>query len=107
VAAAAETDAARRRTERLLVELKRRRDQLEAPLLVDRGVDSAAWEQYGALMAAVDRFRVEVAAAVRPPEQEWRPPRVSERQRQAVRRVIDARSRRAADRRRGRRRGEG
>jgi hypothetical protein len=107
VAVTSQANVARRRVERQLEELKRRRDRLEVPLLVDRGVDSAAWEQYGALMAAVDRFRVEIAAAARPPEQEWRPPRTAERQRQAVRRVIDARTRRAEDRRRGRRRGEG
>ena len=107
VAVSSQADAARRRVDRLLEELKRRRDALEALVLVDRGVDSAAWEQYGALMAAVDRLRVELAAAVRPPDQEWRPPRAAERQREAVRRVIDARTKRARDRRRRWRRREG
>ncbi len=98
------TDAVIRRVEHQLAELLRRRDRLEKLLLVDPAVDPQAWEQYGALLAAIDRLRVEIAAAVRTPEQEWRPPRVSERQRQAMRRVIDARSRRYAERRDRRRR---
>ena len=40
-----------------------RRDRLGALLLVDPHVDPAAWQQHGALLAAVDRLRVEIAAA--------------------------------------------
>jgi len=101
-----QTEAARRRVERLLDELLRRRDRLASMLLVDPTVDPGAWEQYGALLAALDRFRVEVAAAVNPPEEELRPLRASERQRQAVRRAMTERVRRLGSRRRGRRRGE-
>ena len=41
-------------------------------LAVDPLVDEAAWSQHGSLLAAVDRLRVEIAAAARevdPPEQ--------------------------------------
>jgi hypothetical protein len=57
--------------------------------MVDPHADQGAWEQHGALLTAVDWLRVEVEAAVRPPETAWRPPAVGERQRQAVRRAID------------------
>ena len=100
------TESARPRVERLLDELLRRRDRLASMLLVDPAADPAAWEQHGAVLAAVDRFRVEVASAVRPPEQEWRPPRVSDRQRQAVRRVVAERAQSFRERR-ARRRGGG
>jgi uncharacterized membrane protein YccC len=46
-----------------LATLHERRDQLGAQLLVDPHVDPAAWQQHGALLAAVDRLRVEIAAA--------------------------------------------
>jgi uncharacterized membrane protein YgaE (UPF0421/DUF939 family) len=82
-------DAARADVEEHLAELRRRRDRLAQVLLVDPHADQAAWEQHGALLAAVDRLRVEVEAAVRPSETAWRPPLVTERQRQAVRRVFD------------------
>jgi uncharacterized membrane protein YccC len=82
------------RADEQLAELLRRRDRLAALLLVDPAVDPGAWEQFGALLSAVDRVRVEVAAAVRPPQREWRPPRVTERQRAAVRRAFDGRARR-------------
>ncbi|GAA5157221.1 aromatic acid exporter family protein [Pseudonocardia eucalypti] len=49
------------------------RDRLAELLVVDPTVDAAAWEQHGALLAAVDRLRVEVRAAVRPPQSPWRP----------------------------------
>jgi hypothetical protein len=96
-------EAARAEVEAQLSELRRRRDRLAALLVVDPHADQGAWQQHGALLAAVDRLRVEVEAAVRPPDGAWRPPRVSERQRQAVRRAIDTR----AERRRTRRRGPG
>lgn len=44
------------------------RDELAALLLVDPRTDPIAWEQHGALLAAVDRLRVEVAATARPIE---------------------------------------
>jgi hypothetical protein len=97
-AATTPTDEARAAVEARVAELHRRRDTLAGLLLVDPHTDQGAWQQHGALLAAVDRLRVEVDAAVRPPTGSWRPPPVSERQRRAVRRVIDAR----AERQRGR-----
>lgn len=82
------------RADAQLAELLRRRDRLASLLLVDPAVDPGAWEQYGALLSAVDRVRVEVASAVRPAQHEWRPPRMTERQRAAVRRAFDVRARR-------------
>jgi len=84
-------EAARAEVEAGLSELQRRRDRLSELLLVDPHDDQGAWQQHGALLSAVDRLRVELEAAVRPPVEAWRPPRISERQRQAVRRAIDAR----------------
>ncbi len=60
-------------------------------LLVDPHADAAAWQQHGALLAAVDRLRIEIEAAVRPPSR-WRPPSLTDRPRQAVRRMFDARA---------------
>jgi Aromatic acid exporter family member 1 len=95
-------EAARAEVEAALSELQRRRDELSDLLIPEQHHDQGAWQQHGALLAAVDRLRVEVEAAVRPPAESWRPPRISERQRQAVRRVIDnqaewLRARRHAD----------
>src|SRR5581483_6973406 len=59
-------------TERF-AELRARRDRLAELLAVDPTVDPAAWAQHGALLAAIDRLRVEVEAAVRPVEGAWRP----------------------------------
>jgi hypothetical protein len=87
-------DAARADVEAHLTELRRHRDRLADLLLVDPHADQGAWQQHGALLAAVDRLRVEVEAAVRRPEEEWRPPRISDRQRQAVRRALDTRTER-------------
>jgi hypothetical protein len=86
----AAADTARADVETQLTELHRRRDRLSQLLVVDPYADQAAWQQHGALLAAVDRLRVEVEAAVRPPGASWRPPLVAERQRQAIRRVMDA-----------------
>jgi hypothetical protein len=83
-------EAARAEVGAGLSELHRRRDRLADLLLAEQHADQGAWQQHGALLAAVDRLRVEVEAAVRPPVEAWRPPRITERQRQAVRRVIDA-----------------
>jgi uncharacterized membrane protein YgaE (UPF0421/DUF939 family) len=96
---AAPADAARAEVEARLSELHRHRDRLAALLVVDPHADQGAWQQHGALLAAVDRLRVEVEAAVRPPAEAWRPPRISDRQREAVRRVIDTRSERRRTRR--------
>lgn len=83
-----ETEAARRELDTRLVELAGRRDRLAELLLVDPHVDQGAWQQHGALLAAVDRLRVEVQAAVRPPDVAWRPLRMADRQRRAMRRIF-------------------
>ncbi len=81
---------ARIEVEGRLAELLLRRDRL-ADLLVDEtGADRAVWQQHGALLADLDRLRVEVEAAVRPPEQVWHPPSVSERQRRLLRKAVEA-----------------
>ena len=97
-AAEESTDGARREVESQLGELARRRDRLAELLLVDPHRDQGAWLQHGTLLEAVDRLRVEIDAAVRPPDALWQPPRVTERQRQAVRQILGAR----LGRRRGR-----
>ena len=74
------------------------RDRLSALLLVDPHIDPAAWEQHGALLAAIDRLRVEIAAAVRPAEDPWRPEPLLGRQRRAVRRAITAATEHASSR---------
>jgi hypothetical protein len=76
------------RVEARLAELERRRNRLGSLLLVDPLTDPAAWGQHGALLTAVDRLRVEVEAAARHPEGPWRPEPLTERQRQAVRRLV-------------------
>ena len=83
----------RQLVQRQFAELNGCRDRLAGLLLVDPTVDAAAWAQHGALLAAVDRLRVEVEAAVRPVEGPWRPEPVTARQRAAIRRLI--RSKRA------------
>ncbi len=85
---AASSRVARDQLERHLAELKRRRDRLGTRLLVDPHADSGAWQQHGALLAAIDRLRVEIEAAVRPSDTPWRPPPLTARQRKAVRRAI-------------------
>ena len=65
-------DAARLLVEEHLTALDERRTRLARVLAVDPLVDEAAWSQHGSLLAAVDRLRVEIAAAARevePPEQ--------------------------------------
>jgi uncharacterized membrane protein YccC len=83
-------DAARTRVHENLASLLERRKGLGRLLLVDPNVDAAAWQQHGALLAAVDRMRVEIESAVRPASEPWQPPLVTERPREAVRRMIDA-----------------
>jgi hypothetical protein len=74
IATAAPSEADTRALARAqFVELHRRRDRLAALLRVDPSVDAAAWEQHGALLAVVDRLRVEVEAAVRPTERSAEP----------------------------------
>jgi hypothetical protein len=69
-------------------ELLARRDRLAGLLLVDPMVDAGAWQQHGALLAAVDRLRVEVAASVQPADAPWQPAPVAVQQRAAVRRAL-------------------
>jgi hypothetical protein len=94
VAAVAEgaepVDTTRARVAEQLDELYQRREQLGRLLLVDPQADAAAWQQHGALLTAVDRLRVEIEAAVRPATQPWRPPSLTEAPRRAARRVVGA-----------------
>jgi Aromatic acid exporter family member 1 len=73
-----------------LSELGRRTERLGALLYVDPHVDPAAWQQHGALLAAIDRLRVEIDAAIRRPGGTWRPAALGERQRDALRRGLTA-----------------
>lgn len=84
--------AARRLVVTELEELHRRRDRLANLLIVDPAIDQGAWQQHGALLAAVDRLRIEVEAAVHPSGQDWRPPPVIARHRLALRRMAGERS---------------
>jgi uncharacterized membrane protein YgaE (UPF0421/DUF939 family) len=79
-------------------ELLARRDELATFLLVDPWADPAAWEQHGALLAAVDRLRVEVMAATRPGVEPWQPEPVGGRSRVAVREAVERMSRRRSER---------
>ncbi|GIJ43694.1 hypothetical protein Val02_05800 [Virgisporangium aliadipatigenens] len=82
-------DDARAQVHESLTALHARREHLGRLLLVDPHVDAAAWQQHGALLAVIDRMRVEIEAAVRPAAEPWRPPLLTERPKQAVRRMID------------------
>ena len=70
------------------------RHRLAGLLAVSPVDDQGAWQQHGALLAAVDRLRVELEAAVRPGPEAWRPAPLTEGPRQAVRRVVTAPRRR-------------
>jgi len=94
-------DTARTEVDRRLVELHHRRDRLAELLHEESSADRAVWQQHGALLTALDRMRIEVEAAVRPPEQAWRPPPVIDRQRRALWRIRAA-ARQSAERRRRR-----
>lgn len=83
--------AARDAVRTQLDELRVGRDRLAEVLTVDPGHDPAAWQQHGALLASLDRLRVEVEAAVRPPQALWRPPRVTDRPLEALRRATASR----------------
>ena len=74
IAAGADPDAARLSVEAHLAELDDQRHRLNDLLTVDPQTDQAAWKQHGALLASIDRLRVEIAAA-HPPE-EANPPLV-------------------------------
>jgi hypothetical protein len=93
-------NAARTEVDRRLSELLRRRDLLAELLHQESTADRAVWQQHGALLADLDRMRIEVEATVRPPEQAWRPPPVIEGQRQALRQIIISARRSAEHRRR-------
>lgn len=94
-------DAARTEVDRRLSKLHRRRDRLAELLLEESSADRAVWQQHGALLTDLDRMRIEVEAAVRPPEQAWRPPPIIESQRRALRQILVA-ARQSAGRRRRR-----
>jgi hypothetical protein len=89
------SEPARNEVSLRLLEAKRRRDRLAELLAVDPQEDQGAWQQHGALLAAIDRLRVEVEATARPPDVPSRPSRLAERQRRAVRRIATSRVARA------------
>jgi Aromatic acid exporter family member 1 len=93
-------DAARMEVERRLSELHRRRDRLAELLIQESSADQAVWQQHGALLTALDRMRVEIEAAVRQPDQVWRPPPVIGHQPRAVRHAVAAARQRSRRRRR-------
>jgi hypothetical protein len=104
-------EQARQQVGAQLAEQRRRRDRLGHLLAADAQADQAVWQQHGALLAGLDRLRVEVEAAVRPSPQAWRPTLMTERQRKVVRQVRDVASQAAGELRppsvRRRRRGDG
>lgn len=73
-----------------LSEVERRTEQLSALLYVDPHDDPAAWQQHGALLAAIDRLRVEIDAAIRPPVTTWHPAPLGGWSRDALRRSFTA-----------------
>jgi uncharacterized membrane protein YgaE (UPF0421/DUF939 family) len=73
-----------------LADVEHHTEHLAALLHVDPHADPAAWQQHGALLAAIDRLRVEVEAAVRPPHTTWRPVPLGGRPGAAVRRGLTA-----------------
>lgn len=93
-------DAARTEVDRRLGELHRRRDRLAEFLHEESSADRAVWQQHGALLADLDRMRIEIEAAVRAPEQAWQPPSVIESQRRALRQILATARQSAARRRR-------
>ena len=80
-------DAARLLVEEHLTALDERRTLLARVLAVDPLVDEAAWSQHGSLLAAVDRLRVEIAAAAREVEPTEQPEAPLAKQ---VRRWVDS-----------------
>ena len=94
VARTSRPEDARRRVERQLAELERRQARLSRLLVVDPAADPGAWQQHGAVLAAVDRLRVEVAAAVHPADEEWHPPPLAPRRRRVRSGLLSGRGRR-------------
>lgn len=88
VAADVDGEQVQRDVRQRIEELTKRRDVLATLLLVDPEVDEAAWEQHGALLTTIDRLRVEIAAAAAPRTEQWHPPPITARPRQAMRRLI-------------------
>jgi hypothetical protein len=83
-------EADRTRATELFAMLLERRNRLADLLVVDPRQDAAAWAQHGALLAAIDRLRVEVEAAVHPVAGPWRPEPVGLRQVAAARRLLES-----------------
>jgi uncharacterized membrane protein YgaE (UPF0421/DUF939 family) len=73
-----------------LTDLEHSTDRLAALLHVDPTADPAAWQQHGALLAAIDRIRVEIDAAVQPSTTTWHPVPLGGRPGAAVRRSLTA-----------------
>src|SRR3954453_16179461 len=69
IATGTDADAARLCVEAHLAELDTQRHRLDNLLTVDPQTDHAAWKQHGALLASIDRLRVEIAPAARPPDE--------------------------------------
>ncbi|MDQ6749020.1 MAG: aromatic acid exporter family protein [Candidatus Dormibacteraeota bacterium] len=82
-------EAARDEVGDAMLELLHRRDHLRNLLSTIPHSDDAAWQQHGSLLAAVDQLRVEVEAAVRPPEEERHPRAIIDGSREAVRHLLD------------------
>ncbi len=80
-------DAARLLAEEYLTALDVRRTGVAGVLAVAPLVDEAAWSQHGSLLAAVDRLRVEIAAAAREVETPTQPEAPLAKQ---VRRWVDS-----------------
>jgi hypothetical protein len=70
-----------------LAALEEARHRLAGALLVDPTADPGAWAQYGALLDAVDRLRVELSTALHPPATPWPPPLLAD-PRLAVQRAL-------------------
>ena len=75
------------------------REQLAGLLHVSPVDEQGAWQQHGAVLAAVDRLGVELRTVVHPSEEAWRPAPLAERPREVLRSAI------TSSRRRSRRRG--
>ncbi len=72
IAADEDADLARSAVVTYLTALGEHRNRLRILLSIDPGVDAAAWQQHGALLASIDRLIVEIESAAREPNDEWR-----------------------------------
>jgi hypothetical protein len=72
IAADLDADLARGVVVTHLAGLQEHRNRLQVLLSVEPGVDAAAWQQHGALLASIDRLIVEIESAAREPDDEWR-----------------------------------